>query len=247
MQRREAAHEPRQTAGAFLGIGCGLGEFDRLGGDMQFADALQQAHIGARLGALRQQPRLGKFLFEIVAPPGGLRSAQYHAINPLGTIPCLILDDGARLPESSAIIEYLEEKFPQPRLLPEGAEARANVRLLQRIGELHIAAQTVELAQAAPNTEESASRLTRLVRGLSALQTLLSGTPFAAGPELTLADCQLAPALSRVPRVVAPLVDRDLIAAYPAVARYVETSRKHPAVARVLDEMSAALDRDAAR
>lgn len=184
---------------------------------------------------------------EIVAPPGGLRSAQYHAINPLGTIPCLILDDGARLPESSAIIEYLEEKFPQPRLLPEGAEARANVRLLHRIGELHIAAQTVELAQAAPNTEESASRLTRLVRGLSALQTLLSGTPFAAGLELTLADCQLAPALSRVPRVVTPLVHRDLIAAYPAVARYVETSRKHPAVARVLDEMSAALDRDAAR
>ena len=99
---------------------------------------------------------------DIVAPPGGLRSAQYHAINPLGTIPCLILDDGARLPESSAIIEYLEEKFPQPRLLPEGAEARANVRLLQRIGELHITAQTVELAQAAPNSEESASRLTRL-------------------------------------------------------------------------------------
>ena len=73
---------------------------------------------------------------EIVAPPGGLRSAQYHTINPLGTIPCLMLDDGTRLPESAAIMEYLEEKFPDPPLLPVTPEARAQVRLLQRIGEL---------------------------------------------------------------------------------------------------------------
>lgn len=177
---------------------------------------------------------------EIVAPPGGLRSAQYHAVNPLGTIPCLILGDGARLPESSAIMEYLEEKFPVPALLPKNPEARAQVRLLQRIGELHITAQTVELSQAPPNSEEGANRLTRLVRGLSALQGLLSGEPFAAGADLTLADCQLAPALFRVPRVVEPLMYRDLIGAYPKVARYVETSRAHPAVARVLEEMGAA-------
>ena len=118
---------------------------------------------------------------EIVAPPGGLRSAQYHAINPLGTIPCLIFDDGTRLPESSAIMEYLEEKFPTPALLPKNPEARAQVRLLQRIGELHIMTNTVELSQAAPNSEESANRLTRLVRGLSALQGLLRGESFAAG------------------------------------------------------------------
>jgi glutathione S-transferase len=174
---------------------------------------------------------------EIVAPPGGMRSTQYHTINPLGTIPCLILDDGSRLPESSAIMEYLDEKFPTPPLLPKTPEARAKVRLLQRIGELHITAQTVELTQAAPRTEESANRLTRLVRGIAALQNGLSGERFAAGPDLTLADCQLAPALFRVRPVVEPLMRRDLIAAYPTVARYLETSRAHPAIARVLDEM----------
>ncbi len=178
---------------------------------------------------------------EIVAPPGGLRSAPYHAINPLGTIPCLVFDDGTRLPESSVIMEYLEEKFPLPPLLPKNVEARANVRLLQRIGELHITTQTVELSVAGPSSDESANRLTRLVRGLSALQGFLSGESFAAGPELTLADCQLAPALFRVPRVVGPLVGRDLIGAYPKVARYVETSREHPAIARVLDELGSVL------
>lgn len=181
---------------------------------------------------------------EIVAPPGGLRSAQYHRINPLGTIPCLMLDDGARLPESSAIMEYLEEKFPDPPLLPELPESRAQVRLLQRIGELHITTQTVELAQlpdAAAREEMAANRLTRIVRGLATLQNILSGDDFAAGSHLTLADCQLAPALFRVPRVIGAFMDRDLIGAYPKVARYIESSRRHKAVARVLDEMSAAL------
>jgi glutathione S-transferase len=179
---------------------------------------------------------------EIVAPPGGLRSAEYHRINPLGTIPCLMLDDGTRLPESSAIMEYLEEKFPDPPLLPMNPEARAQVRLLQRIGELHITTQTVELARLPDAGDETAAnRLTKIVRGLAALQNILTGDTFAAGPNLTLADCQLAPALFRVPRVVGAFMNRDLIGAYPKVARYVETSGRHKAVARVLEEMGAAL------
>lgn len=181
---------------------------------------------------------------EIVSPPGGLRSAQYHVINPLGTIPCLVLEDGTRLPESSAIMEYLEEKFPSVRLLPLAPEARAQVRLLQRIGELHITTHTVELAQL-PKTEGSEEtgsvHLTRIVRGLAALQNFLSGDDFAVGPHLTLADCQLAPALFRVPRAVGAFMNRDLIGAYPKVAQYIGTSRRHAAVARVLDEMAAAL------
>jgi glutathione S-transferase len=181
---------------------------------------------------------------EIVAPPGGLRSAQYHTINPLGTIPCLMLDDGTRLPESAVIMEYLEEKFPDPPLLPATPEARAQVRLLQRIGELQITTQTVELAQlpdAGGEDETAANRLTKIVRGLAALQNFLTGDDFAAGPDLTLADCQLAPALFRVPRAVGAFMDRDLIGAYPKVARYIETSRRHKAVSRVLEEMGAAL------
>ncbi len=179
---------------------------------------------------------------EIVAPPGGLRSAEYHRINPLGTIPCLMLDDGTRLPESSAIMEYLEEKFRNPPLLPTTPEARAQVRLLQRIGELHITTQTVELARLPDAGDEAAAnRLTKIVRGLAALQNILTGDTFAAGPNLTLADCQLAPALFRVPRVVGAFMNRDLIGAYPKVARYVETSGRDKAVARVLEEMGAAL------
>jgi glutathione S-transferase len=74
----------------------------------------------------------------IEPPPGGLLSAKFHAINPVGTIPCLILENNTPLPESAAIMEYLEDKFPEPPLRPAGPEARAWVRLLQRIRELQI-------------------------------------------------------------------------------------------------------------
>jgi len=52
---------------------------------------------------------------------------EYKALNPQSVVPTLI-DDGARLFQSLAILEYLEEKYPSPPLLPKDALARAWVR-----------------------------------------------------------------------------------------------------------------------
>ena len=57
---------------------------------------------------------------------------EYLAINPLGVVPALV-DDGATLFESLAIIEYLDETHPQPPLLPQDARGRARVRGLAQI------------------------------------------------------------------------------------------------------------------
>jgi glutathione S-transferase len=180
---------------------------------------------------------------EIEPPPGGLLSARFHAINPLGTIPCLMLEGGVPLPESAAILEYLEDKFPDPPLRPETAEARAHVRLLQRIGELQITTPLIELARLdghATSDPTFSTWLTRLIRGLSSLQIYLKEDGFAAGPHLTLADCQLAPALFLLPKVARQIGKPNLIAAYPTLLRYAEAVGAHPAVARVLDEMAPA-------
>jgi glutathione S-transferase len=185
---------------------------------------------------------------EIEPPPGGLLSAKFHAINPLGTIPCLMLDGGVPLAESAAILEFLEDKFPHPPLRPETAEARAHVRLLQRIGELQITTPLVELARLeghATSDPTFATWLTRLIRGLSSLQIYLREEGFAAGPDLTLADCQLAPALFLVPKVAHSIGKPNLLAAYPTILRYVEAVAPHPAVARVLDEMGPSWGRQA--
>jgi maleylacetoacetate isomerase len=56
--------------------------------------------------------------------------ADYARINPQMALPSLVLDDGTVLTQSLAILEYLEETYPTPRLLPVDAAGRARVRAL---------------------------------------------------------------------------------------------------------------------
>ncbi|MCA3061660.1 MAG: glutathione S-transferase N-terminal domain-containing protein, partial [Rhodocyclaceae bacterium] len=55
---------------------------------------------------------------------GEQRSADYKALNPQGFVPFLI-DDYFSLSQSLAMIEYLDEKYPNPPLLPNNIEERA--------------------------------------------------------------------------------------------------------------------------
>ncbi len=61
---------------------------------------------------------------------GEQKSEAYLARNPLALVPALETDDGAVLTQSLAIIEYLEETYPDPSLLPDSAAARAKVRAI---------------------------------------------------------------------------------------------------------------------
>ena len=179
----------------------------------------------------------------IEPPPGGLLSTTFHAINPVGTIPCLVLEDGAPLPESAAIMEYLEDKFPGPPLLPAEPESRARVRLLQRIGEIQIMTPLVELARQtdpASRDPSAAMWLTRLIRGFSSLQLYIGDEAFAHGSNLTIADCQLAPALFMATKVAAAFDKPALLQAYPLIGRYFARSGQNPPVRRVLAEMAPA-------
>src|SRR5258706_5955435 len=60
-------------------------------------------------------------------------SEEYRALNPQSVVPALVLDAGAPLFQSLAILEYLEETQPQPPLLPDDARGRARVRGLSLI------------------------------------------------------------------------------------------------------------------
>ena len=59
--------------------------------------------------------------------------APFKAVNPQGLVPALTLDDGQTLIQSPAIIEWLEERYPEPALLPQDPEARAHVRAMAAI------------------------------------------------------------------------------------------------------------------
>jgi maleylacetoacetate isomerase len=58
---------------------------------------------------------------------------EYRAVNAQAVVPALVLDDGATLFESMAIIEYLDETHPKPPLLPKDPKGRARVRGLAQI------------------------------------------------------------------------------------------------------------------
>jgi maleylpyruvate isomerase len=60
-------------------------------------------------------------------------SESYGRINPMRGVPTLELDSGVRLYQSGAIIEYLEEAFPTPPMMPKDPAARAHVRALADI------------------------------------------------------------------------------------------------------------------
>src|SRR3712207_3560808 len=70
-----------------------------------------------------------RLAYESVEIDLGDRPAFIFDKNPTGTVPVLEQDDGFVLPESRAIMEYLEERFAQPALLPADARERALVRV----------------------------------------------------------------------------------------------------------------------
>ena len=63
---------------------------------------------------------------------------EYETVNPLGRVPCLVLDYGTALPESETICEYLEDAYPDPPLHPADPASRARMRLLSRINDIYL-------------------------------------------------------------------------------------------------------------
>ena len=138
---------------------------------------------------------------------GEQRSAEYLAINPQGLLPALVLDDGAVLTQSLAIIEYLDEVYPEPRLLPSDPVVRAHARSIAQLiaCDVHPLQNLKVLARVRTMADESAANeWARQVigEGLDACETLLQRYegPFCLGAEVTLADLVLVPQLGNVRR-----------------------------------------------
>ena len=180
---------------------------------------------------------------KIAPPPGGMRSEDYRRISVTGTIPCLVLEDGSPLPESAVILAYLDEKFPASPLAPADPEGRARVALLQRLTENGVLTPLVgffhDMTAGDPNAGATARE--RLGAGLDRLEHFVAAEGYAAGPAFTRADCVLGPALFGVPALGGMLGDTELLARRPKLAAYAGRVAQHPAVAKVLGELQAAL------
>jgi glutathione S-transferase len=127
--------------------------------------------------------------------------AAYAALWPTAKIPLLV--DGERVvPETSIQIEYLDRHHPGPlRLLPEDADARLEVRLWDRVFDLHVMTpmQRFIAQQLRPEAERDAATLSGTVDDLGLaydlIESRVGGRTWAAGEAFSMADCAAAPAL----------------------------------------------------
>ena len=128
----------------------------------------------------------------------------YRAVNPQGLVPALEADDGTVLTQSLAIIEFLDETCPQPRLIPEDALGRARVRALSlivacEIHPLNNARTLAHLRKAMNQTEDQVNAWYRhwVADGLAKFEASLASFPgtgrFCHGDAPTMADCCLVP------------------------------------------------------
>ena len=149
------------------------------------------------------------------------------------------------IPESEVINEYLEDRFPTPCLRPADPLARARMRTLSRFTDLYLAQHVRALfGQMDPATRDAklvAEKLAELETRLDQLEQLVVAGPFAAGPELTLADCALCPVFFFLTRLVPALGGKHPLDGRLRLARIGEAVAKHPAVARVLAEQGEAM------
>jgi maleylpyruvate isomerase len=164
----------------------------------------------------------------------------YRAINPQALVPALE-DDGRILTQSLAIIEYLEERYPKPLLLPSDAAERAVVRSMALLiaCEVHPIQNLRVLNHLKNDHKQSDDDTIRWARhwidlGLSALEQMVISASkqgeFCFGETPTLADLCLVPQLANARRFGVDL------SAYPKLLAIEATCMSLPAFANAAPE-----------
>jgi maleylacetoacetate isomerase len=143
---------------------------------------------------------------------GQQHGADYRAINPQRRVPALTLDSGDVLIQSLAIIEYLDETFPEPPLLPADPVARAHVRALAQViaCDIHPLNNTSPLFYLKNTLKHDQDAINAwyahwVTVGFEALEALLRPGPYSFGDKVTLADICLVPQVANARRFKVPL------------------------------------------
>ena len=169
---------------------------------------------------------------------GHQHGGDYSKVNPQKLLPSLVLDDnGPPLFQSMAIMEYLEEVYPQPPLLPKDARGRARVRGLSQIvvsdaHPLSVPRIRNYLTQTLKLNHDQMHEWVRhwQIEALQTLETLLSRDKetgrYCHGDAITIAD------LCLVGQAVGSSFFDVGLKPFPTVERIVNTCLEHDAIAR---------------
>jgi RNA polymerase-associated protein len=135
---------------------------------------------------------------DIVSVEAGNLPEDLIDLNPYGSVPTLV-DRELVLYSSQVIMEYLDERFPHPPLMPVDPVSRANSRLMVYRIELDLYNQLDIILNGG---EKAATKARKVIRdNLTSVSPVFEHKPFFMSDDYTLVDCYLAPLLWRLPKL----------------------------------------------
>jgi glutathione S-transferase len=174
------------------------------------------------------------FAYRHLEEPGA--GEELHKLWPIGRFPVLV-DDGRTIVESSIIIEYLDQHYPgRIRFIPEDADAALEVRLMDRFFDQYVMTAMQQPVFAAirgdaARKEEAMDQARKALDTAYAwLEQRITGRKWAAGDNLTMADCAAAPSLFYADWV------HQIGDPYPRLRDYRAQLLAHPSFARAVEE-----------
>jgi maleylacetoacetate isomerase len=148
----------------------------------------------------------------LVKDGGHNKRPEFRAVNPQMRVPVLVTDAGETLIQSLAIVDYLDETYPEPPLLPKNPIARAKTRALADIVacDIHPLNNIGPLRYLKSELGQEQSAIDAwyhhwILSGFEALETLIEPGPYACGRAVTLADICLVPQVYNARRLKMPL------------------------------------------
>lgn len=149
---------------------------------------------------------------------GDQYQAEFLKLNPFHHIPVLV-DDGFRVVESLAILDYLEAKYPTPSLMPTDAQAIATVRMVELVMINELLPPTIRLtSQALGVLENDPQKLEKahqkVLSVLTFFESLLSNSPYFGSEFLTLGDIAAGTVVPQFPSMGVSLDDYPKLQAW---------------------------------
>ena len=175
---------------------------------------------------------------------------EWLARSPVGKVPILESDSGS-LAESQVICDYLEDAYPEVPLYPKDPMAKAKVRELITVIELHLELVARRLYGGVffggTVSEETKKEVERdLAKGVRAFAKLARFDPYVAGKEFTLADCAAFVSLPLAAMATKLAYGKDVLEGLPQVKPYLRMLGERPHFAKVSADRKAASEAAAA-
>jgi glutathione S-transferase len=164
---------------------------------------------------------------------GGQKTPDYLKINPYGKVPA-IADEDTVLYESCIINEYLDEKYPTPRLMPADPAARAKARILVDFGLTQMDSAYTKLRmemtkdEKERNPETISAAKEDIKKRLQRLEQELGDKEYLMG-DFSLVDADLIPRFTRL-EGFGVLPDASL----PRLGKYLQRMKERPSVKAIL-------------